>query len=228
MPKQKASIIIDTFEGRDVDWGVIMRPGLREGLQTFQDEKKLRPIIQQYLTVLFPPRGLPAPETSRQTPRPRSAKRLLADLTTTEWEEEANPRVTEASPSQDDPQTNRAHSSEAQPTASQEEQEMTHGSPKPKHRRLDRKDGRGLVKDTTPRVEHSALAEATTTLELISEPRPIITAQSQCGKGVLTAEREVLSYLDIPDTAHEFGALLQFGTTYELMEFLVTQQIKVF
>ena len=27
--------------------------------------------------------------------------------------------------------------------------------------------------------------------------------------------------------AHESGALFQFGTTYELMEFLVTQQIKV-
>ena len=27
--------------------------------------------------------------------------------------------------------------------------------------------------------------------------------------------------------AHEFGILLQFGTTYELMEFLMTQQIKV-
>ena len=37
----------------------------------------------------------------------------------------------------------------------------------------------------------------------------------------------MLSYPDIPDTSHEFGALLQFGTTYELMEFLATQQIKV-
>ena len=41
------------------------------------------------------------------------------------------------------------------------------------------------------------------------------------------AESEVLKYPDILDTTHEFGALLQFGTTYELMEFLATQQIKV-
>ena len=41
------------------------------------------------------------------------------------------------------------------------------------------------------------------------------------------AESKVLRYSDIPDTTHEFGALLQFGTTYELMEFLATQQIKV-
>ena len=40
-------------------------------------------------------------------------------------------------------------------------------------------------------------------------------------------ESEVLKYADIPDMTHEFGALLQFGTTYELMEFLATQQIKV-
>ena len=40
-------------------------------------------------------------------------------------------------------------------------------------------------------------------------------------------ESEVLAYPDIPDTAHEFDALLQFGTTFELMEFLASQQIKV-
>ena len=44
---------------------------------------------------------------------------------------------------------------------------------------------------------------------------------------MLTSESEVLSYLDIQDTAHDFGAHLKFGTTYELMEFLATQQIKV-
>ena len=44
---------------------------------------------------------------------------------------------------------------------------------------------------------------------------------------MLTAESEVLRYPDISDTAHEFGALLQFGTSYELMEFLAMQQIYV-
>ena len=121
----------------------------------------------------------------------------------------------------------RALTDRFKPTTPQDEQETTRESLKPKRRRLDRKDGRRLVKDTAPRIEDPALKVATTTLELISEPRPIITAQLQCSKGVLTAESEVLSYPDIPDTAHEFGALLQFSTTYELMEFLATQQIKV-
>ena len=44
---------------------------------------------------------------------------------------------------------------------------------------------------------------------------------------MLTIESEVLKYPNILDTAHEFSALLQYGITYELMEFLVTQQIKV-
>ena len=39
---------------------------------------------------------------------------------------------------------------------------------------------------------------------------------------VQTAESEGLKYPDIPDSAHEFGALLQPGTTYELIEFLST------
>ena len=64
-------------------------------------------------------------------------------------------------------------------------------------------------------------------MKIIREPQPIITTQSQRGKGAFTTENEVLKYPDIQDTAHEFGALLQFGTTYELMEFLETQQIKV-
>ena len=79
----------------------------------------------------------------------------------------------------------------------------------------------------TVTTETTALADPTTTLEIFHEPRPIIMAQSQRGKEVLTTESEVLTYLNIPDTAHEFNVLLQYGTTYELMEFLATQQIKV-
>ena len=84
-----------------------------------------------------------------------------------------------------------------------------------------------MVKDTAVTSETSTPTEPTTTLEIFREPRPIITVQSQQGKGVLAVESEVLTYPDIPDTTHEFSALLQYGTTYELMEFLATQQIKV-
>ena len=36
MPKKKASIVITTFEGHSIDWGVIMGPTLRDGLHAIQ------------------------------------------------------------------------------------------------------------------------------------------------------------------------------------------------
>ena len=59
------------------------------------------------------------------------------------------------------------------------------------------------------------------------EVGPILTRNSDWGKGVLTSKKEVLAYPDIPDMAHEFATLLQFGTTFELMKSMETQQIKV-
>ena len=56
-------------------------------------------------------------------------------------------------------------------------------------------------------VDNSATIEPNTTFEIIREPRPIITAQSQREKSFLTMESEVLKYPDILNTAHEFGAL---------------------
>ena len=94
-----------------------------------------------------------------KTPMPQSAKQRLGDLAETEWEEEANSRKTEAAPSQDELQTNCAHFGEAQPTTPEDEQETTRGSLKPKRRRLDRKDGRRLVKDTTPCVEDRTITQ---------------------------------------------------------------------
>ena len=61
MPKQKAGVVLATYEGTKVDWGTVVGAALREGLHAFEDWKKLRPIIQQYLTILFPPHTLPTP-----------------------------------------------------------------------------------------------------------------------------------------------------------------------
>ena len=66
MLKQKAGVVISTYEGKDVDWGVITGMALREGLHAFQSGKKLRPIIQPYFTILLPPSTLPT-----STARPR-------------------------------------------------------------------------------------------------------------------------------------------------------------
>ena len=49
MPKHKARVMLTMYKGTKVDWGTVVRAALREGLHAFQDGKKLRPIIQQYL-----------------------------------------------------------------------------------------------------------------------------------------------------------------------------------
>ena len=53
----------------------------------------------------------------------------------------------------------------------------------------------------------------------------VFTGDTTRGKGPLIPDNEVMAYLEIPDVAHEFAAQLQFGTTFELMEFLAEQQI---
>ena len=166
MPKQKTGVIIDTFEGRTVHCGVITGPPLREGMHTYHANKNLRPIIQQYLTILFPPRGLPTPQPSKPTPPPRSAKQRSSELATTEREEEpqhSHPVVQPTQPQQ--PATTVGAST-------MDEQELKHNreSPWPKRPRLDRKDGYGLVKDTAARVNASAPTEPMTTLEIIRGP----------------------------------------------------------
>ena len=113
MPKQKAGVVIETFEGKAVDWGVITGSTLREGLHSYQSGKKLRPIIQQYLTVLFPPNGIHGPAESQPSPGPRSTKRRLAELAATEWEDEPQPSqaaaqtTTEERPTHSEPASDR-------------------------------------------------------------------------------------------------------------------------
>ena len=85
MPKHKAGVMLATYEGTKVDWGTVAGAALREGLHAFQDGKKLRPIIQQYLTILFPPRTLPAPP-------PKPSRRRLEDLATSTWEDDNTAR----------------------------------------------------------------------------------------------------------------------------------------
>ena len=62
---------------------------------------------------------------------------------------------------------------------------------------------------------------------LISESHEevVFTGDLTRGKGTPIPDNEVMAYPEIPDVAHEFAARLQFGTTFELMEFLAQQQI---
>ena len=53
------------------------------------------------------------------------------------------------------------------------------------------------------------------------------TSDTVRGKGTLILDNEVMAYPEIPDVAHKFAAQLQFVTTFEVMEFLAGQQIKL-
>ena len=223
MPKQKAGVVIETFEGKAVDWGVITGPALREGLHSYQSGKKLRPIIQQYLTVLFPPHGITGPATSQPSPEQRSVKRRLAVLAATEWEDEPRPSQAEAQGTADERLT------QTDPAAEQVK-EPGRVSPRPKKRRLDRKDGRGLVKDgpiqTADTTETDVAEEGTNDRTTGKATTSNTRKDRRKGKEIQAEENEELNDPVILDTAHEFAALLQTGKAYELIEFLATQQIK--
>ena len=60
-----------------------------------------------------------------------------------------------------------------------------------------------------------------------SDEEVVFTGDTVHGKGTLILNNEVMAYTEIPGVAHEFAARLQFGTTFEVMEFLFRQQIKL-
>ena len=64
-----------------------------------------------------------------------------------------------------------------------------------------------------------------TTLIFESHEEVVFTGDTTHRKGSLIPDNEVMTYPEIPDVVHEFAARLQFGTTFELMEFLAQQQL---
>ena len=80
-----------------------------------------------------------------------------------------------------------------------EEEEEERTSQHPKCRRADRKNGKGLAKDTARPV-----------LTLISESHEevVFTGDTVRGKGTVIPDNKVMAYPKIPDVAHEFAARL--------------------
>ena len=68
-------------------------------------------------------------------------------------------------------------------------------------------------------------------MTLISESHAqedvVFTGDTVRVQGTLIPNNEVMAYPVILDVAHEFAARLQLGTTFEVMEFLAGQQMKV-
>ena len=53
------------------------------------------------------------------------------------------------------------------------------------------------------------------------------TGDTVRGKGTLIPDNELMAYPEIRDVAHEFVARPQLGTIFDVMEFLVRQQVKL-
>ena len=196
MPKHKAGVVLATYEGTKVDWGTVTGVALREGLHAFQDGKKLRPIIQQYLIILFPPHTLP-------TPPPKPSRRRLEDLAMSTWEEDNSARHSPTPPPR-----HRSPTLPPNANTTQEDAAEQRSSPQPKRRRLYRKNDQGLAEDANRPV-----------VTLTSESHEEVVFMGDMTRG------KVPLIPDIPDVAHQFAARLRFGTTFELMEFLAQQQL---
>ena len=141
-----------------------------------------------------------------------------------EWEDEAQPSQAAMQPT---PEERPAHNE----TAADQEDEPRRERPRPKRRRLDRKDGCGLVKDAPIGIKETTGADVTDggvdSIETERANTSEVKKDRRKGKEFQTDKNEDLNDTDILDAAHEFAALLQSGNAYELIDFLATQQIKV-
>ena len=78
IPKKRAGLIITTYRGGVVDWGILTGEGICATLASFQSGKCFLPVLAQYLAILYPPQttatprptlALPAPPTQDRKPR---------------------------------------------------------------------------------------------------------------------------------------------------------------
>ena len=107
-----------------------------------------------------------------------------------------------------------------QATAINKEIEPRASSPQPKHRRLDRKNGKGLAKDMIGPIETQIFKE-------LPLSQSVVMGDMVQGKGTLSPDNVLMAYLEIPNLAHDFARVFHFCTTFELMEFLAGQQNKL-
>ena len=86
-----------------------------------------------------------------------------------------------------------------------------------------------MVKDavTKPAKEAPVAVEATTIVVLDLAEGTTLTRKLARGQGFVIRESEVHTYQEILAIAQEFADILQFGTTFKLVEFLATQQVAI-
>ena len=90
MPQSKAAIIISAYEGNKIDWGIITGEGIRAALESFQTGKRLLPVINHFLTVLYPPPSVSPRRILTSPPPPRKQREKILEITQEEWEDSSS------------------------------------------------------------------------------------------------------------------------------------------
>ena len=94
--------------------------------------------------------------------------------------------------------------------------------PPSKKRRLNRQPS----EDQEAAQNEQALVVGEGSLALVPVEASLNQGRIEHGQTTQISEDEVLGYRDLPAEAYEFSALLRFGTTYELVDFLARAQIQ--
>ena len=94
--------------------------------------------------------------------------------------------------------------------------------PPSKKRRLNRESS----EDQEAAENAQALVVSESSLALVPVEASLNQGRIEHGQTTQISEDEVLGYRDLPAEAYEFSALLRFGTTYELVDFLARAQIQ--
>ena len=226
MPKKRAGLIILAYEGKKIDWGCITGDGIRAALASFKSGKRLLPVLAQYTTVLYPPGPQPARQQLALPPPP--AKTQRRQVTHEEWTEDDDP--TDSSTQVGDNITLRGQTQVIAPTNIFPLDTTSITTPRSGHQ----KRGRENVK--TPPTTSSKRRHT----EQEAPPQPALTqavavaadmtlatvpTQQEKGQSSQISEKDVFALRDMPAEAFELAALLQHGTTYELIDFLARLQV---
>ena len=253
MPKKRAGFIIAAYEKEDFNWPLLSAEALREQLQGVKTGKPMKQIFGRWLSVLFPIQESEAPAQSRRPPTVQAPRRHR-QVAQEEWIEEESAHADNVQMEMDQSEPVRLGESEnIQPTNEQErqsedqpsnqqqstedrqqkEKELPHQE-QPQRRRVKQKANRQFRPENSDesaskrqRTKEQEPSITPVNTEVTTPVNMCVPTQLQKGQSSKITTREAHGFSDIPPAAHELAAILQFGTSYELVEWLARRLTEV-
>ena len=248
MPKKRAGFIIAAYEKEDFNWPLLSAEALREQLQGVKTGKPMKQIFGRWLSVLFPIQESEAPAQLRRPPTVQAPRRHR-QVAQEEWIEEESAHADNIQMEMDQSEPVRPEESEnIQPTNEQQRQSEDHPSNQqqstedrqqkekelPQRTRVKQKANRQFrpenSDESAPKRQRTKEQETSNTPVVTEVTTPVnesVPTQLQKGQSSKIIIREAHGCLDIPPAAHELAAILQFGTSYELVEWLARRLTEV-